>query len=206
MYPIYLNLKNKLVVVVGGGKVATRKIGKLLEAKAKVKVVSPICTTEIEQLAASGQIEYHKKKYEPADLSHACLIIAATDDEATNLRIEQDKQEGQLVNVVNLPEKSDFFVPAVLKRGSLQIAISTQGASPSLAKQIKADLSETYDESYGDYVQFLDDCRRQIIDEVQNPSKRTALLKSLLHPNFLMLTRQQKDTERKELFLKLLKQ
>lgn len=195
-YPIMVNLENKYCVVVGGGKVATRKITSLLQAKAKITVVSPTISSEIRQWSSLNLIELKEKEFEDKDINGAFLIIAATNSSKINLQVFEAATFHQLINIVDHPDLSNFIVPTVLNRGNLSIAISTSGSSPSLAQKIKGELQEIYDECYEDYLHFLDEGRRKIKSQIKDANVRYLLLKQLLDPIYLELTREGKSNER----------
>lgn len=206
LYPISIKLHRKHCVVIGGGKVASRKINSLIEAKAIVTVISPKIVDEIETFVNKREIFYKQKDYEKQDLNGAFLIIAATNNEQVNKKIYDDKQENQMINIVDNPELSDFFVPATISRGKLSISVSTSGASPGLARKLKKELSTIYDKSYENYVDFLY-ASRKIVKETQlDEPSRKEILKSLLDPVFMKLTRDNKLEERQELLEGLVKE
>lgn len=140
-YPIFLNLKNKKGVVVGGGEVAERKVKGLYEKGALVTVISPALTAALETMAARGEISVEKREYRKHDLKGAVIAIAATDDRATNLEVAREgAARGILVNVVDDAEHSDFILPSVAQRGDVVLAVSTSGRSPALARKLRTEL------------------------------------------------------------------
>lgn len=195
-YPIMVNLENKDCVVVGGGRVATRKIANLLEAKAKVVVVSISSSVEIKEWAKANLLHWKKKEFEKDDVKKAFLVIAATDSLETNRQVYDSVSANQLINVVDVPNLCNFTVPTVLRRGKLAIAVSTTGGSPLLAKKIKQDLSEIYDDSYEQYLEFLDVTRKDIIAKISDYRVKSILLQHLLDPIYLHLTREGEYAER----------
>lgn len=162
MYPITLKIEDKPCVVVGGGTIAFFKIGPLLQAKAAVTVVSPKIIPEIEKLYLEGKINVLRKEIEYVDYQDAFLIIAATDIPEINREIYENTKDTKLVNVITDSEIGNFHIPATLTRGRLQISVATGGASPMLAKKIRNDLKERYDDSYEEYLEFLHDARLRI--------------------------------------------
>ncbi|HHY73946.1 MAG TPA: NAD(P)-binding protein [Bacillus bacterium] len=200
IYPIMLNLENKHCVVVGGGTVATRKIMSLLQAKANVTVVSPECSAEIKVWSKANQLYLKEKEFENGDVENAFLVIAATNSTKINKHVYEAVSSQQLINIVDQPELCNFIVPTVLNRGKLSIAISTSGGSPSLAQKIKHDLEKAYDHSYEQYIDFLDETRKEIIAKIDDSNLKYILLKHLLDPIYLDLTRQGKYSERRKYF------
>lgn len=186
-YPIMIDLKDKIVIVVGGGQVAYRKIAGLIETGALITVISPVIHVKIEKLLTENQIFWKNKLFEPTDLNDALLVIAATDDREVNENVALSAQENQLVNVVDDKEISNFHVPAKLKRGKLTIAVATGGSSPILATVIRNELANIYGESYEDYLEFLaisreqvkllhlnKDLELQILEKITEPAYRTS--------------------------------
>lgn len=161
-YPIMLDLTNKQVVIIGGGRIAYRKIIGLLQAGAKITVISPEINQNIEELFIAERITWHKKEFEQADLDIAFIVIAATDNPLVNNQVALSVGVHQLVNVVDDQSLSNFHVPAKLTRGNLTISVATGGASPTLAKVIRDELAEVYDDSYKDYLVFLAKSRLNI--------------------------------------------
>src|SRR5690625_793147 len=162
-YPMMMNMENKIAVVVGGGRVAYRKIVGLLRAGASITIISPVIHGEIKKVLATNQVIWKNKLFEPEDLQNALLVIAATNDKEVNEHVAASTGSHQLVNIVDDQEKSDFHVPAKLTRGDLTIAVATGGASPTLARVIRNELAEIYDESYDEYLEFLAVDRKSVV-------------------------------------------
>lgn len=145
--PLALKIKNKCVVVAGGGKVAERKIKFFLRAGAKVRVVSPLATAKIKELARGKKVKWISRKVRGPDLSGAHFIIAATDDFSVNGRIVQWARKRNVpVNVVDNSNLSDFISPAVFSAGKAQVAVYTDGRVPELSRDLKNYLKENWDE------------------------------------------------------------
>jgi precorrin-2 dehydrogenase / sirohydrochlorin ferrochelatase len=183
-YPVMLNIANQHVVVIGGGKVAERKIHGLLEAKANITVVAPTITSGIQQLEAAGKLIWRQKTFSPDDLEEAWVVIAATNNRDVNEAVAKAAKPYQLINIADDPERSNFHVPAVIRRGRLTIAISTGGASPTAAQQIRRRLEELYDDDYGRYIDFLYECRQWILRNVHDEQKRKELFKAIADESF----------------------
>ncbi len=144
-YPAFLNLKNKSCVVIGGGKVAERKILILLKSGARLTVISPSITIKIKKIVKAKRIKFIKERFRSSYLKDAFLVIGATDDRKTNREIsEYCRKRGILINIVDSPGFSNFICPAILARKDLIIAISTSGLNPALAKQIRKDLEKFF--------------------------------------------------------------
>lgn len=183
-YPMMLNLAGKKVVVIGGGKVAERKVKGLLEADAQIVVVSPEATDDIASLSGKGLIEWVQRPFSGADIQGALLIFATTNDRKLNQEIKDWAESHQFVTIADDPDGSDFHVPAQVKRGRLSIAVSTNGASPMLARQIRERLELEFDARYEAYVEFLYQARKKILAEVTDPSLKKKLLQRISSPEF----------------------
>ncbi|HEX7065626.1 MAG TPA: NAD(P)-binding protein [Bacillales bacterium] len=183
-YPLMVDLKNKKAVVIGGGKVALRKIESLLKAGANVVVVSPESVPGIEALEKERNLIWRRKKFTPDDPFDAFLIIAATDNRKVNEAVAEAAFPHQLLNVVDNPKLGNFHMPSVLDRGRLTIAVSTGGASPLLTQEIRDELGEFYDENYSHYVDFLYKCRELIKHGTLEHEQKESLLKQLLDPKY----------------------
>ncbi|ANB59575.1 NAD(P)-binding protein [Anoxybacteroides amylolyticum] len=184
MYPVMLQIANKPVVVVGGGDVAERKVVGLLEANAAVTVVSPAVTKALKELAENGKIHWKEKLFSADDIDGAFLVIAATNDRHVNETVAQVAKPHQLINIVDDPERSNFHVPSVVRRGKLTISVSTNGASPTLAKQIRNEIANIYDEEYERYVDFLLACRRYILQHIDDASIRRSIFQTIATESF----------------------
>lgn len=176
-YCIFLNLEARRCVVVGGGAVAHRKVEALLRCGAEVHVVAPqLC----ESLAKRSDLQIHPQPYSQDILQDAVLVFACTDDKQLNHQISQDCRGRSIVcNVVDDPDWCDFIVPAVLKRGPIQIAVGTGGSSPYLAGRIRDLIGGWLDRSYGPFAQTLASVRDQVIQQVSSPEQRKTILQTL---------------------------
>ena len=162
-YPIYLNIRGKKCVVVGGGQVALRKVRALLEHGANVEVISPDLYSELGRLVESGEIRVLHREYQTGDLKGAFIGIAATDNNELNRQVvEEARRNAVLVNVVDDAEKSDFIVPSYLRRGDVAIAISTSGRSPALARKIRTRLEKDFGDEYAALALLVDEIRTEI--------------------------------------------
>jgi len=180
-YPIFLELTGRRAVVVGGGAVAVRKARSLLAAKARLVVVAEKVNDVLTGLCADSGAELIRSKYSKDYLAGAVLVIAATNDPQLNKRIYKDCQELEILcNVVDQPELCDFYVPAVVKRGDLQIAIGTEGDCPAYAGHIRKKLEQIFTEKHGEFLAELELFRERIIQEVPDPADRTTLLGELV--------------------------
>jgi precorrin-2 dehydrogenase/sirohydrochlorin ferrochelatase len=157
LYPIFLDLSGRRCVVVGGGEVANRKARKLLQARARVVVISPEIGAELESVA----VEIHRRPYREGDLVGAFLAFAATNSREVNAAVVREaKGRGVPVNVADKPSDGDFALPSTLRRGRLQVAVSTGGASPTLARRIREELEAAFGPEWAGIVEELNAARR----------------------------------------------
>ncbi len=194
-YPIFLKVEQKLCVVIGGGPVAERKITSLLEAGARVKVIAPEVTERIRTLAREGKIIWEERPYRSGDLKDAFLVIAATNNPQVQEEVFAEAEERKIFcNVVDKPALCSFIVPSVVKRGRLQIAISTSGASPALAKRLREQLEELFGPEYAEYLELMAAWRKEILARELSEAERQKLFEQLvLAPIPLWLKRGERD-------------
>jgi precorrin-2 dehydrogenase/sirohydrochlorin ferrochelatase len=180
-YPIFLELKGRRAVVIGAGAVALRKAQSLLDAGARLVVVSEHADEAMTALCRQANAELVKSEYSKDHLVGAALAIAATSNRRLNERIYKDCQQLEILcNVVDQPQLCDFFVPAVVKRGDLQIAISTEGDCPAYAGHLRKKLEQIFTEQHGEFLAQLETLRELIVKMVPNPTDRKALLGRLV--------------------------
>lgn len=149
-YPVYLDLRGRPCVVVGGGEIAARKVEGLLAAGARVTVVSPSVTPALVAMAETHEIMYHARPYRRGDLEGAVLAFAATDDETLHAEIAAEAAAAAvLLNVVDQPRLCGFIVPALVTRGAVSVAVSTGGASPALARHLREEIEKAVGPEYG---------------------------------------------------------
>ncbi|MFQ5645830.1 MAG: bifunctional precorrin-2 dehydrogenase/sirohydrochlorin ferrochelatase [bacterium] len=157
-YPLHLDLAGKICVVVGGGRVAERKVNTLLQYGAAVVLVSPEISEKLSELVS--EITWHKRSYRKGDLEKAFLAYSATDDNAINRQVyEEARHRNILVNVVDVPDLCNFIVPSIVSRGDLSLSVSTGGKSPALSKKIRKELEKSYGGEYADYLILLGNIR-----------------------------------------------
>ncbi len=179
-YPIFLELGGRRVVVVGGGAVAVRKAQPILAAGARLIVVAERISDMMTALCQGTNAKLVKDKYSKSYLTGAVLVIAATNKSELNRQIYKDCQELEILcNVVDEPQLCDFFVPAVVKRGDLQIAIGTEGYYPAYAGHIRKKLEQIFTNKHGEFLAELEVFRKRIIKEVPDATDRKALLGQL---------------------------
>lgn len=184
LFPAFIKLAGRPCVVVGAGSVATSKITSLLECGAQVTVVAPQADETVARLSATRKLRWLPRKFAENDLARTFLVIAATSDPGVNRAVFREAQNrGILCNSVDDPPNCDFYFPAVVRRGPLQIAISTSGESPALAQRIRLEIEESLHESLGDWVEEIGKERRTILASTPPSEERKKLLHRLAQPN-----------------------
>ncbi|MGA5740917.1 NAD(P)-binding protein [Bacillus bombysepticus] len=180
MYPLTVRVNEKRVVVIGGGKVAGFKIIPLLKQGADIVVISPELDANLVKLVEEKKIRWYQREYENSDIKSAFLVVAASSDSILNEQVAEDAAENQLVNVITNPESGNVHFPAAIHRGLLNIAVSTGGASPKLAKKIRDEIANKYDETYESYLDFLYEVRVKLKDLQLEKRERNILLQEVL--------------------------
>jgi precorrin-2 dehydrogenase/sirohydrochlorin ferrochelatase len=176
-YPAFLNLKGKKAVVVGGGRIAERKVLTLLKAGANVTVISPRLTEKLAKQKETGRMRHISRAYRPGDLKDGFLVIAATDSPEVNSKVAVEAPG--LLNVVDVPLECNFIAPSIVERGPLVFAISTGGTSPAFAKAVRKELEKSYGPVFTGYLTFVKTLRARAMKEIADKSAREKFLKSL---------------------------
>jgi precorrin-2 dehydrogenase/sirohydrochlorin ferrochelatase len=154
-YPVMLDVRGRLAIVLGGDRVAAEKAAALAASGAHVSVIHPTFCDELLMQAEKKQVTLRRKAYMPGDLEGAFIVVAATtDSQLVDAIWTETQKRGQLVNIVDNPERCSFIMPSILRRDQLTIAVSTEGASPSLAKRIRQNLEESFPPAYGTYLRL----------------------------------------------------
>ncbi len=162
-YPVFLNLKGRRCVVIGGGQIAEGKVLKLIDSGAKISVISPDATQGIRDSADRGAIQFIPRNYQSGDLEGAFLVIAATNDRVVNQEIfEEAENLGVLLNAVDDPDRCSFIAPSIVERGPVTLAISTGGASPALARKLRETLAASPAMDWADATGILSKARKVI--------------------------------------------
>ena len=181
MFPIFLKLEGRRVLVVGAGKVAEGKIRGLLEARASLEVIAPTAIGQIQKWASEGLIAWKARVFQPTDLDQTSIVIAATSIPEVNAEIfKQARLRNVLCNAVDDPQNCDFYYPAVVNRGDLQIAISTNGRSPALAQRLRRGLEEQFGPEYEAWVAELGQAREQLLVEKLDPESRKRIFHQMV--------------------------
>ena len=190
-FPIQLDIRGRRCLVVGGGEVGTRKAQSLLACGGAVTVVSPAVTEELQRLAARGDLALRMREYDGADLEGAFLVIGATDDETLNRRVSADaERRGILCNIADRPEKCNFILPAVVRRGDLVLTVSTSGRSPALAKKLRRSLQAQFGEEYAVLLDLMGAIRRRLLAEAHAPEEHKPVFERLVHSDILTWIRE----------------
>lgn len=185
-YPIFLDLRDRLTLIIGGGKVAERKVASLLRCGARVHLAARTLTTTLNNWKEEGSIRYLGKTYQPSFMDGAFLVMAATDDPELNRRVSKDAEaRGILMNAVDQPEDCNFIVPSLLRRGGLTIAISTSGRSPALAKKIRKELESTYGEEYESYLALLGKIRSIVLQRGRPAEENKLIFQKIMESSLL---------------------
>ncbi|MFB3887821.1 MAG: bifunctional precorrin-2 dehydrogenase/sirohydrochlorin ferrochelatase [Thermodesulfobacteriota bacterium] len=202
---MFLNLHGKKCVVIGGGKVALRKIKMLLECRADVSVISPRVHRDIAKLSSQGAIRLIQRDYAVGDLKGAVIAFACTDLEDINRKVAGEANRSRvLVNVVDDSELSDLIVPSFFRRGNLTVAVSTSGVSPALARKIRTELQENFGKEYGSLLSLIGEVRSALKEKGYKIGRGT-WQEALDLDSLLQLLRSGKKKKAKTILLNKLK-
>jgi precorrin-2 dehydrogenase/sirohydrochlorin ferrochelatase len=197
-YPAILDIAGRTALVVGAGKVGEGKIEGLLNADAKVKVVSLTATERVREWARDGRIALEERAYESADLDGAFLVIAATENNDTNVHVFDDAEARQMLcNVVDVTHLCNFILPSIVRHGDLAIAVSTGGASPAMARRIRISLGQCYGDEYAVALELLGALREELKAMYPSPADRKVLFERMVYSDFMEMVRAG-DTDRIE--------
>lgn len=173
VYPVNLKIENRRCIVVGGGKVAERKVVSLLIAGAKVTVISPLLTEKLQDLLADGEIFWQARDYHAGDAEGCFLLVCTADSRSVNHQAATEgRAAGALVNVADDPEECDFVIPAKIARGDLLLTISTGGHSPAFSRCLRKELEAGYGEEYGVFLKMLSAQRDEIKEKIPKTKDR----------------------------------
>ena len=197
LYPVFVDINRRKVVVIGGGAVAERKVEVLLAAAGQVTVISPAVTERLGELVAQGKIDLEKRGYRRGDLAGAWLVVAAAGVAEVNQQVFAEANERHIFcNVVDEPELCSFQVPSVVRRGDLQLAISTGGISPALAKRLRRQLEKEFGEYYEVFLAALAQLRAHVQSKFGDDQPRRAeILEGFVNSEAIDLLRQDKLDE-----------
>ena len=180
MFSMMVDIRNRKAVVIGGGKIATKRIESLLRFQPNITVVSPVLEASLHALVKSGEIEHIARAFQIGDVQGALLVIAATDDAAVNQLVKESCHTNQLINVVDDPANSSFHFPAMYEKNEITIAVTTSGISPMLAKKLRDDFAAIVNGIEPEYLLFLKEVRRLVKVSQFSKERKHTLLKDCL--------------------------
>ncbi|MFD1413508.1 precorrin-2 dehydrogenase/sirohydrochlorin ferrochelatase family protein [Oceanobacillus jeddahense] len=183
--PILFEIKNKTVIAVGGGAIAARKIMPLSEAHAEITLIAPELHPDLQSLYENGEIKWQQRMVQEGEQFDSSILLLMTEKEELNQSLYENKRPEQLVYIVNDAQKSDFHFPAVLKKGQLTIALSTNGASPIYAKRLKKQLEKHLPVEVEEDLAFLDQARKSILAYPLTAKQKKQLLQRITTEDFL---------------------
>jgi precorrin-2 dehydrogenase / sirohydrochlorin ferrochelatase len=207
-YPVMMSLVARRVIVVGGGRVALRKVSSLLESGASVTVVSPELLEELGVLATDGTIEWFPEAFEEAHLDlhpDVALVFGTTNRRDVNVRIHAAAVARKLpCNIADVPDLCTFIVPAVITQGDLIIAVSTGGSSPALARRIREDLEKMYGPEYAAMTRMMGDLRKLVLGMGGSPDENKRLFKEIVESDLLAALRENDRGRAREILTTIL--
>lgn len=192
MFPMMVDIRNRKVVVIGGGKIATKRIESLLRFQPNITVVSPVLEASLHALVKSGEIEHIARAFQMGDVQGALLVIAATDDAVINQLVKESCNANQLLNIVDDPANSSFHFPAMYEKNEITIAVTTSGISPMLAKNLRDNFASIVDGIEPEYLLFLKEVRRLVKVSQFSKERKHTLLKDCLEECYQSNTIQRK--------------
>lgn len=185
VFPMFLKLEGRRCLVVGAGAIAEGKIGGLIADDAQIRVVAPEATPQVQTWAGEAKIDWERRKFQPSDLEGMFLVVAATSSSIVHEEIfAEAKRRGVLCNVVDVPHLCDFFYPAIVRRGSLQIAISTAGESPALSQRLRKELEKQFGPEYEPWLASIGQARAELAARDLSPEDRKEILHELASREF----------------------
>jgi precorrin-2 dehydrogenase/sirohydrochlorin ferrochelatase len=204
-YPIYLDVKDRNCLVVGGGSVGTRKVETLLECEAKITAVAIDAAEKLKRLSESGVIQLKERAFQSADLDGVFLVIGATDNEDLNFKIHEEAQRrGVLCNIADRPEACNFILPSIVNRGDLIIAISTSGKSPAFAKRLRRQLESQFGDEYAGFLDLMGAIRKKLLSKDHEPEAHKHLFEQLIQRDLVQLLKKAETEKINALLLDVL--
>jgi precorrin-2 dehydrogenase/sirohydrochlorin ferrochelatase len=195
LFPLFLKLRNRKCLVVGAGSIAESKIASLADTGAEVCVIAPDATPQVRTWARSRKIDWQQRQFRLRDLQGVFLVIAATSSRELHQRIFREAQRlGVLCNVVDVPELCDFYYPAVLRRGALQIAVSTAGRSPALAQRLRKELESQFGPEYEEWLESVGKVREEVPARNLTAEQRKQFLHELVSQEAFQKFRERRKT------------
>ena len=202
-YPVFLEMKDRRCVVIGGGAVAERKVEGLVAAGANVTVISPGMTDGLKELLKQDAIRHVAREYQASDRAGYDLIFVATDNSEINAAVFSEARSLRIwVNSADDPDHCDFILPAVIRRGDLTVAVSTGGASPAVTRAIREELDEYFTADYARFIQIAGEVRRELREKSVSPP--ASAWNRALQGDFRRLIKEGRPVQAKELLLETL--
>ena len=202
-YPVFLEMKDRRCVVIGGGAVAERKVEGLVEVGANVTVISPGITDGLRDLLTQGAIRHVAREYQTGDLAGYDLVFVATDNSEINAAVSSEARSLRIwVNSADDPDHCDFILPAVIRRGDLAVAVSTGGVSPAVTRAIREELDEYFTADYASFVQIAGEVRRELREKSVSPG--AGAWNRALKGDFRRLIKEGRPEQARELLLETL--
>ena len=202
-YPVFLEMKDRRCVVIGGGAVAERKVEGLVTAGANVTVISPGITDGLKELLKQGAIRHVAREYQTGDRAGYDLVFVATDNLEINAVVSSEARSLRIwVNSADDPDHCDFMLPAVIRRGDLAVAVSTGGVSPAVTRAVREELDEYFNADYARFVQIAGEVRRELREKSVSPG--ASAWNRALQGDFRRLIKEGKPEQAKELLLETL--
>ncbi len=188
LYPVYIDLTDKKCLVIGGGKVAERKIYHLLDYGCSILVVSPQAENSIEKWAHRKFIQWYPREFQDQDITDCFMVFVATDDCQINEKVSRlCREKGIMVNAVDDPPNCDFYVPSIVRQNSLVLAISTGGKSPAFARRLRSELEQVITPAYGEFVDMLGEQRELVKGHIKDIEIRKKIFEELVYSDILDL-------------------
>ncbi|MFA7746086.1 NAD(P)-binding protein [Salinicoccus roseus] len=193
--PLMIDVTDRQIVIVGGGKIAERRVYALIDKGAVLKIISPTLSDSLLSLWNEGRIAWEKRPFEEDDINHASLIIAATNDRKVNDSIKTIAPKDSLLNMTGEARQGNVIFPSTMNRGRLTISVSTGGASPMLASKILKNLESEYDNRYESYIDFLHECRKLLKRSNIGQDEKNKMLKHILDEKYMDTEKQLETVE-----------
>ena len=202
-YPVFLEMKDRRCVVIGGGAVAERKVEGLVAVGANVTVISPAITNGLRELLTQGAIRHVAREYQTGDRAGYDLVFVATDNSEINVVVSNEARSLRIwVNSADDPDHCDFILPAVIRRGDLAVAVSTGGVSPAVTRAIREELDQYVSADYASFVQIAGEVRRELREKSVSPG--AGAWNRALKGDFRRLIKEGRPEQAKELLLETL--
>ena len=205
-FPLLISLKGKRCLVVGGGRVALRKVRNLLPYSTKIFVVSPECVPKLKEIAKRGKITLFKRPFIDTDLENVDLVFIATNNENLNCVIANKAKSLNIpVNVVDDPDKCSFIIPSMIRRGPLLITISTDALYPALSKKIRKKLEKDFGKDFEKYIILIGELRDKIIKQIKDKKQKEEIVEFILNSDIFKVIKEMGKKEAKKLGEKIIK-